>query len=267
MPLPRYGVAIGKFVRFTRDPQHDFGSWYHGHVSIDAAGTPWESALDVDAPVAVGIAYRIVTGLDRSDLGPVGSQPAGWTALAHDSASGALDYLRSPVLQNGILPRALRRALPKPRAPKGWVPPPADIGLPGGTDPSGFEPAPFQPDAVDAALRALVGLRTPFERFLKLKPHSFPWIDSDGDNALDALEPHLQAAARVYLFGDRYKTGNGVHDIHMNQGDPLGTQWYPTNGTWQDGAVVCEAADGRVVIWQTRFKTQSLHTDDGGHPI
>ncbi len=267
MPLPRYGVAIGGFVSFTRDPQHDFGSWYHGHVTIDAAGTRWESALDVDAPAAVGISYRIVTGLDRTHLGPVGLLPAGWAALAHTPSSGALDYVRSPALRDGVLIRSLRRALPTPGVPEGWQPPPADIGQPGGTDPSGFEPAPFQPDVLDRALRGLAGVRTPFERLLKLHRHSFPWIDSDGDNALDALEPHLRAATRVYLFGDRYEDGDGVHDIHMNQGDPFGSQWYESNGTWQDGAVACEAADGSVVVWQIRFRTQSLHTDDGGHPV
>jgi uncharacterized protein YukJ len=28
----------------------------------------------------------------------------------------------------------------------------------------------------------------------------------------------------------------------MNQGDPAGSQWYASNGTWQDGAVACQSA-------------------------
>lgn len=38
MPLDHYGVAVGTLVSFTRDAQHDFGSWYHGHVTLNAGG-------------------------------------------------------------------------------------------------------------------------------------------------------------------------------------------------------------------------------------
>jgi hypothetical protein len=267
MPLPRYGVAVGSFVEFTRDPQHNFGSWYHGHVTVAGGGSQWKSALDVDAPAAVGVAYRLVTGLSRSALGPACTAPDGWTDLAHNPTSGALDYARSPVLQNGVMTRALRRVLPSPKAPPGWSPPPPDVGMPGGADPRAFEPAPFRPDIVDRALQRAIPVRRPLERFVDGRWRSFPWIDSDGDNALDALKPHVEAAARVYLFGEHYEDGTaGVHDVHMNQGDPPG-QWYASNGIWQDGAVACEGADGTVAIWQVRFKTQSLHTDSDGHPI
>jgi hypothetical protein len=268
MPLPRYGVAIGGFVDFTRDPQHDFGSWYHGHVTVDAGGVRWASALDVDAPAAVGVAYRLVTGLHRSDLGALGSRPLGWTDLAPTATSGALDYVRSPILRNGFLVRTIRRIIPTPKAPADWRPPPPDVGLPGGPDPSRFEPAPFQPDLLDRALGPTLRLKRPFERLAGRNWLSFPWIDSDGDNALDALEPHARAASRIYLFGEHYEDGTlGVHDVHMNQGDPSGSSWHTSNGTWQDGAVACERADQSVVIWQVRFKTQSLNTDDNGYPV
>jgi hypothetical protein len=270
MPLPHYGVVVGTLVQFTRDPQHNFGSWYHGHVTLDAGGAQWQSALDVDAPVAVGVAYRLVTGLTQADLGPVGSLSPGWTELTHTSASGALDYLRSPILQNGFLIRTLRRAFFRPRVPEGWRPPPPNIGMPGGPDPRDWEEPPFQPDPLDRVLQRLI--RYPsleaILTLLRLRWRSFPWIDSSGDNALDALEPHLNSASRIYLFGEHYEDGtNGVHDVHMNQGDPAGSQWYASNGTWQDGGVACESPDGNVVIWQVRFKTQSLHTDENGHPI
>ncbi|MFD0568657.1 DUF2278 family protein [Kitasatospora gansuensis] len=68
------------------------------------------------------------------------------------------------------------------------------------------------------------------------------------------------------MFGQSFTTGLGVHDVHLNQGDPVGSQWYVTNGIWQDGAVMCERPDGQVVVWQIKFNTQTLHTDDAGHP-
>jgi hypothetical protein len=271
VPLHHYGVAIGTLKAFTRDPRHDFGRWYHGHVSLDTPGGVWQSALDVDAPQAVGVAYRLVDDLTASDLGPVAALAPGFHELDHRAGSGALDYVRGDALRDGPVVRRLRALLASP-APAGWTPPPPDIGLPGGPPPEGHPPAPFGPDPVDAALETLLRLtrRIPtdvIDRLPRRRRRSFPWIDSDGDNALDALAPHLQGAARIYIFGDRYADGtNGVHDVHMNQGDPAGSQWYDSNGTWQDGGVACQGTAGDVAIWQVRFMTQSLNTDDGGHP-
>jgi hypothetical protein len=56
-------------------------------------------------------------------------------------------------------------------------------------------------------------------------PHRIrPWLRSNGDNALKALEAELIGNRTVYLFGDRFRgSGQGVHDVHQNQGDPLGS--------------------------------------------
>jgi hypothetical protein len=270
MPLAHYGVAIGTLVGFTRDPQHHYGSWYHGHVTLNAGGTIWESALDVDAPQAVGVSYRVVDDLRTQDLGPLGALGDGFHELVHGDTSGALDYVRSRALRDGLVVRRARGALLARRSRIAWSPPPSGIGLPGGPDPGDFGPPPFEPDQIDSALERWLRLmhRVPLKWLLPvLRWRSFPWLSSNGDNALDVLEPRLHAASRVYVFGERYSGGgNGVHDVHMNQGDPAGSQWFASNGTWQDGAVACQTADGRVAIWQVRFNTQSLNTDDQGHP-
>jgi len=52
---------------------------------------------------------------------------------------------------------------------------------------------------------------------------------------LDALEPHLVDAARIYVFGQQFTSGLGVHDVHQNQGDPFGSQWYEDNGSGRTG--------------------------------
>lgn len=93
------------------------------------------------------------------------------------------------------------------------------------------------------------------------------WILSDGSNALDVLEAHLKEARRVLVFGDGYSEGLGVHDVHMNQGDPPGSQWFQSNATWQDGGTIIEKADGSLVAVITKFEPQSLTTDDAGHPV
>lgn len=270
MPLPNYGVVIGSLVDFTRDSQHDFGVWYHGHITLKANGVHWQSALDVDAPQSVGVAYRLVTGLSGSDLGPVSALQDGWTPLAHTPTSGALDYVRSASLRDGLVVRTLRSVFFARSAPPGWTPPPANIGLPGGPQGDDWGRPPFGPDPIDSALEK--HLRFTHKIPIKLLPlqrwHSFPWIDSSGDNALDALQPYLNSAKRIYIFGEHYEDGgNGVHDVHLNQGDPPDSQWFDSDGTWQDGAVACQKDDGTVAIWQVRFKTQSLKTDDNGHPV
>lgn len=272
MPLPHYGVAIGTLHAFTRDPQHSFGRWYHDHITLETKSGLWQSALDVDAPQAVGVAYRLVEGLMLNDLGPVGDLASGFHELSHTDTSGALDYVRSPALRDGLVVRWVRDLLFAPSAPPGWAPPPIDIGLPAGSEASDYPPAPFGPDPIDSALERLLRFthRIPIkmaDRTPRNRRRSFPWIHSNGDNALDALAPDLHAAQRIYIFGERYEDAtSGVHDVHMNQGDPAGSQWYDSDGIWQDGAVACQAADGSVVIWQVRFNTQRLNTDGQGHP-
>lgn len=92
------------------------------------------------------------------------------------------------------------------------------------------------------------------------------WIDSTGDNALNVLETQLTGSTRVFIFGAPYTTGLGVHDIHMNQGDPPG-QFQHLDAIWQDGGTIIERPDGELVAVITKFETQSLRTDNNGLPI
>ncbi|KJY28025.1 MULTISPECIES: DUF2278 family protein [unclassified Streptomyces] len=245
MPLPLYGVAVGTFQDFSRDPSHDFGQWYHGHLTLTTPTGTFEAALDVDAPGSVGVSYRLVDGLHRSDLGSLPQLPDGFQRLESSSTSGALDYARSPLLRDPDWLRALRGLVLRVVSLLQKQP----VGAPA-----------FGPTVADRLVALL-------HRLPNRPVAVYPWVASNGDNALDVLEPLLRSADRIYVFGQRFTTGLGVHDVHLNQGDPLGSQWYDTDGIWQDGAVVCEFADGRVVVWQIRFNTQSLNTDGAGHPL
>jgi hypothetical protein len=274
MPLPRYGVAIGTFVSFARDPQDQFGHWYHGHLTIATPQGQYASALDVDTPSGVGVSYRISPSLPKSELGGIAGLPNGWHALTSDSNSGALDYLRSPIFRDSLLHRNVPRIGPfltgpgKTSGPPG--PPP-----PGPEEPAAAEVA--QPTAppeseaqrvessryarLPALVRSGIEFALPFLRLIR------PWIPSTGENALSALEAQLPSATRIYLFGDHYQQGLGVHDVHMNQGDPAGSQWWSTDGIWQDGAVFLEREDGTLFGWQVKFNSQAFKTDSAGHPL
>jgi hypothetical protein len=95
------------------------------------------------------------------------------------------------------------------------------------------------------------------------------WTLNAGDQALDKLHGMISGSTRLYVFGAPYTYGgNGVHDIHMNQGDPFGSQWYPANGIWQDGCVIAaKPGEPKLFGYFGKFTTQSLNTDNNGNPI
>jgi hypothetical protein len=266
MPLPAYGVAVGTLVRFYRDPPDDFGRWYHGHIELSTPSGIWTSALDVDTPTGVGVSYRVSRNLDHSILGAVRTLADGFHLLAQEEASGAIDYIRSPFLQDMVIRDIRQYGLP--RVPQ--LPPPEILVPAASPRPSAPVPAPEPPSWVDTASERLLRLLSQF-RPIDLGPIQIrirPWTRSDGDNALRALEAELTGTRRVYIFGERFEhTGQGVHDVHQNQGDPAGTRWWDTNGVWQDGAVVVVRDNGTLFFWQVRFNTQSSTTGVNGHPV
>jgi len=74
----------------------------------------------------------------------------------------------------------------------------------------------------------------------------------------------------IYAFGSVYSDPGGItgiHDIHMNQGNPTGNH-DADNGVWQDGAVFINlpATNTWAAIF-IAFQTESWNTDDSGNPI
>ena len=94
-----------------------------------------------------------------------------------------------------------------------------------------------------------------------------PWSSGNSIDALNVLEPLLDDSQRLFVFGEPFTYGGlGVHNVHQNQGDPAGSQWWAENGIWQDGGIIIEKTDGSIVAFLTKFKTQSYQTDANGHP-
>ena len=113
-------------------------------------------------------------------------------------------------------------------------------------------------------------------------PPDLPGADNDLADLLDHYVQRAIAdpAAAVYVFGERFgpepavpdkafgfRPGNGVHDIHMNQGNS--GRFRADNGVRQDGAILLHLpADSRWVAVFLAFQSQSWHTDDStGHPL
>jgi uncharacterized protein YukJ len=82
------------------------------------------------------------------------------------------------------------------------------------------------------------------------------WKYGTGHDAFRDLEPLLRRGRRIFVFGEPFRSGKGVHNIHQNQGDPPGSRWAAENGPWQDGAVMVERPDGSVAAFLSKFSTQ-----------
>ena len=145
--------------------------------------------------------------------------------------------------------------------------------------PHGFNDLRHEPDGL-----ALDFIRSNlFDRMqLRILPASLPGPDND---LSDRIEHYVARAmqepeAEMYAFGERwgpeqdkpdkvfgFSPGNGVHDIHMNQGND--SRFARDDGTWQDGALVFRfpSTDQWVAVFLA-FQSQAWHTDDAtGHAI
>ena len=111
---------------------------------------------------------------------------------------------------------------------------------------------------------------------MRLLPPNLPGPNND---LSDQIEHYVSRAiqeedARVYAFGERwgpedkipdkvfhFKPGNGIHDIHMNQGNA--SPHLGDDGVWQDGALLFHFPSSRqwVAVFLA-FQSQAWHTDD-----
>jgi uncharacterized protein YukJ len=82
--------------------------------------------------------------------------------------------------------------------------------------------------------------------------------------------------ATLYAFGSAYADSgriDGIHDIHMNQGNPISQGYAGDNGIWQDGAMFLQVPSANSDPAQTwtavfiAFQTESWNTDDNGNPV
>ncbi len=116
---------------------------------------------------------------------------------------------------------------------------------------------------------------------LKPIPYNSPGADNDINEKLDfyVTQAMDEDGAVVYAWGDKwgpenaadqyfhFTPGNGIHDIHMNQGND--GSYKKDNGVWQDGALMIyfPSREQWVAIF-IAFQVQSFHTDDQtGDPI
>jgi uncharacterized protein YukJ len=122
-----------------------------------------------------------------------------------------------------------------------------------------------------------------FDRLdMRALPPNLPGPDNDLSDRLAHFVDRArnEADARIFVFGERwgpesgqadkvfgFRPGNGVHDIHMNQGN-VG-RFKDDDGVWQDGGLILHfpSTDQWVGVFLA-FQSQAWHTDDQtGHRI
>ncbi|HEU0053503.1 MAG TPA: DUF2278 family protein [Longimicrobium sp.] len=222
MALKDYGVLIGTLHHFERDQPDNFGKYYHGMVFVNTPNGVYRCAVDVNKPNG-GVQHRVIEGLQESLFSKIDALPNGFTHLDSNSFSGALDYVRSPLLRIRLGCLFVR---------------------------------------MDPALEL-------FRRFLE-GIFNLIWVNSTGNESLDRLEAMVTGAQRLFIFGEPFfnaqQNERGMHDVHMNQGDPPGP-FQHLDAIWQDGAVIVRTAGGRLDAFLVKFSTQSLNTGDDGLPL
>lgn len=116
---------------------------------------------------------------------------------------------------------------------------------------------------------------------MKPLPYDLPGPDNDLNELIDL---YIQRAissneAALYAFGEPwgpenkadkifgFRPGNGIHDIHMNQGSS--GKFQKDNGIYQDGGLIIHFPQrNQWVAAFFAFQSQSIHTDDvKGNPL
>jgi len=99
-------------------------------------------------------------------------------------------------------------------------------------------------------------------------PSQLQDLQHDDNSMQDAVADLLNQALNdpdgiIYAFGSYFADARGtmgVHDIHMNQGNPASGGFAKDNGSWQDGAIFIEMPN-QAAQWTAlfiAFKTQTF---------
>jgi uncharacterized protein YukJ len=115
---------------------------------------------------------------------------------------------------------------------------------------------------------------------MKPLPPDSPGVDNDLKDLLETamIKAMKDEGSVIYALGakwgpengkpDQYfkfAPGNGIHDIHMNQGNS--GPYKKDNGIYQDGALYIAFPDGKWRAFFLAFQSQSFKTDDHGNPL
>ncbi|MFD0828826.1 DUF2278 family protein [Neobacillus sp. M.A.Huq-85] len=143
--------------------------------------------------------------------------------------------------------------------------------------PSGF--IPITNDNQEIALDYIRGGLFDPKDMVALPPFK-PGLNNDLKEKVEYyIKEAMEKSATLYAYGERwgpeedepdqyfhFLPGNGIHDIHMNQGN-VG-RWKNDDGIWQDGGILIHfTEENRWAGIFLAFQSQSWCTDDNGHAV
>jgi hypothetical protein len=235
MPLDDgYGVVIGTIADHYIEPPDEEGRWPHYKIFVDTPAGEYECVINLKSRSEIKVEYRDFRNLGRSFFQDILDLSDGYHALSSNSSSGALDVIRHPGLMD---PFCLHWY-------SCWFP---------------FRKINY-PELYYPKWSKLL---------IRKRCHCTQWWMESGTNLIELIEYYLMRVHRIYVFGEPYNSGLGMHNVHMNQGDPIDSPFSAENGIWQDGGLILEYTDPqpRLSVFVTKFQTQSLRTDEDGRPI
>ena len=203
------------------------GASAHYQITMNATKGPFTVAVNIQSADGSEVLYAIEENFTPPNVAGLLALPMGMTALKSQPGGLAVDFVRSQVNEEPMITKQQMTLLPKASTTKGLS----------------AEKAAVQEAKVAALKNAVVTLL------------NMTIADKDGV---------------IYAFGSAFSDGgkvDGIHDIHMNQGNPLKNHG-GDNGVWQDGALMIHLPATKT--WTAvfiAFQTESWSTDSKGNPV
>jgi len=225
-----YGMFKGR-LKFVApfDPTHDLKASPHYILRMEANGAAFNVAVNSASTVPNGegseeVLFYLDADFQHALLKDLEALPEG----LHRDGFTKLDYLRT----TGLLKMANLRPI-------------ADVAANG------------QANDVNDVYNQVIGIDT-------THPGEEQGYFNGKQQSSRIFYPNTDADIVVYTFGFIYPTNDGLHETHMNQGNP--PPHTSENGVGQDGAVIIFKG-GKYYAFFTAFATQEMPTDDSsGYP-
>ncbi len=208
------------------------GTGTHYQIEVTAAGGPFTVAVNIESFDGSEVLYRIEPGFVPPSAVGLAGLASGITRLQSVAGGLALDFVREEIGGKPMITRAEMTLLPIAGSAK--------------------------------------HVRDEERHAEAVREHAL-------ENAVVTLIQEAIAAgdATLYAFGSAYADSgrvDGIHDIHMNQGNPASGGHAGDNGVWQDGAMFLEmpGKTGAPAAWTAifiAFQTELWSTNGSGSPV
>jgi uncharacterized protein YukJ len=233
MPIQNYSVLKGR----PTVGRVVSGKGTHYQITVQGTDGLYTVAVNIESTDGSEVLYNIEHAFTPPDMNGLAALPIGMTRLQSQPNGLALDFVREQINGRPMITQGSLTLLPK-------------------------EVSTSSPRDLDT--REFRGSFTPSAKALS--------------NAVTALitQAIADGNATLFAFGSAYTDSgkiDGIHDIHMNQGNPVSGGYARDNGIWQDGALFLQMpninpdpSQNWVAVF-IAFQTESWNTDQNGNPI